>query len=207
MTNRPLGCQWLSRGAITIVGGLGVLSFAAGSAAAQSCYPPGSASCSTSTTAAGGGEPVTVSDSTVAAGQTIQVTARGFAPGATVTFIVDGQVVGTAIADEQGVATTTIIIPPGTNPGQVTLTATGIGPDGQTRSVTQTLAVVNGTQPTGLTAGSNATGGTAAAGGASPGTLARTGAVVVPTAAIGVGLVAGGVLLRRSARKRNALSA
>lgn len=198
MTTQPTGFQRLPRLATAVMGGFGLLFVAAGPAAAQTCYPPGSAGCSTTTTTTP--LEITVSDQTIAPGQSITFRATGFRPGTTVTFTLDGVVLGTAVADDEGVATLTTTLPAGTPPGRHTIIATGLDPAGQTRSVSLVITAT-GSVATG-TAASGGTGGTKAGG-----SLAKTGAYAASTTAAGVGLVAGGVLLSRAAKRRKTSTA
>jgi len=127
---------------------------------------------------------IAVSDSTVVAGQPITVTACCFAPGSTVTFTLEGLVVGTATADANGVATLTFTMPD-LGPGTYRLEASGTGADGQPLVVSTTLTV----------------GGTGR--GAGSGALPTTGSdSSLPMSQIGIGAVAGGGLLVLLAKKR-----
>lgn len=201
MITTHTGRSLAPRLAAALAAGAGVLAFAAGPAAAQttttqSCYPL--AECAV--------DSLTVSDETLDPGQSFTVTARGFRPGTTVTFTVDGQVLGTAVADEQGVATATLTLPAGIGPGRHTLLATGTGADGQPLVVSQILSVNGATRtPVGVvTPGAStrapATGSTPSS--SSRGRLARTGSTVVPAAVAGVGLVLAGSAVARAAKKK-----
>lgn len=128
----------------------------------------------------------TVSDSTVAPGESTTVTAQCFQPGSTVTFT-DGQGFNaTDVADANGVASVTYDPPPGNGP--VTVTASGTGCDGE--------ALVLGVQITRV-AGVGAGAGT----GNRP--LARTGDdTSLELGRIGIALVAAGGLTVYALRRR-----
>lgn len=206
MANAPTAHGWFHRLAVAFAVGIGILALAAGPAAAQACYPIGQG---TPTCPAPPG--LTVSDDTLVAGQSFTATARGFRPGTLVTFTIDGVVLGTAIADAQGVASATLTIPAGIGAGRRTLVATGIGADGRplVLSLVITIAAAGGTGDD-ADDGEDGTGssGTSGSGGSKgDGSLAKTGAVVVPTTVVGVGLVASGLVLRRSVKRRKAVAA
>jgi hypothetical protein len=137
-----------------------------------------------------GGASLTVDDPTVQPGQTVTATATGFQPGSVVTFTFLGAVVGTAVADANGVAVLTFDVPPGLAPGAYTLTASGIAPDGSPLEVTTTLTVV--------AAGTDATADTSRTDG-----LARTGTDVEDLLRVGAVLIAFGAVLVLAVRKRN----
>ena len=199
MTQQPTGFQRLPRVAIAVMGGLGLLFVAAGPAAAQTCYPPGSPECSTTTTTTAPAG-ITVSDATIAPGQSVTFRVTGFRPGSTVTFTLDGVVIGTAVANDQGVATLTTTLPAGTAPGPQTIVATGVDPAGQVRTVSQ---VITATAPAASGTGTSGTAASGTAGGSKAGgSLAKTGAYAASTTVAGVGLVAGGVVLSRAAKRR-----
>lgn len=196
--------RWLARVAAALAGGAGVLTLAAGPVAAQSCYPPGSASCSsTSTTTT---QTFTVSDETLSAGQSFRVRVGGFRPGSTVTFTIDGQVVGTGVADAEGFVDASLTLPAGLSPGQHTILASGTGADGRPLIVRR-VVTVNALPLAAATGSNQSTGSGAGSGSRSKGSLAKTGILVVPVAAAGLGLVAIGVTLSRSAKKRKAAAA
>ncbi|MHA3704367.1 hypothetical protein ACXR2U_19510 [Jatrophihabitans sp. YIM 134969] len=154
---------------------------------------------------------------TIAAGATQSFTVGGFTPGDRITLTLtypDGRVaVVTVVADAQGNATGTFVVPADAS-GTVTLTATGSAGD-----TASTTFVVIGADPTDSptdspthsptdspTAGVPTSGGGAGTGGSpdsSGGGLAYTGAAVGGIAVVSLGLlVAGGVLLVLGRRRR-----
>jgi LPXTG-motif cell wall-anchored protein len=162
------------------LGVLAVLAMAAPAAAQQ--YPPAVNS-------------LTISDTTPCVGQTVTIEGRSFAPGGTVTVVLNSDPVtlGSATADAAGVIALQATIPEGTQLGAHTLVATGPAPNGQTLSLSLAIRVV------------------ADCGGASTtaaGTLPRTGDdTSIPLAKIGLGLAAaGGVIAALAAKRRKALS-
>jgi hypothetical protein len=112
--------------------------------------------------------------------------AECFLPGSTVTFALDGVSLGTAVADENGVATINTTIPADTPLGPATVTATGTGCDGEVLSLVLGITVARA-QP------------------AAP--LPRTGSSnTLPMAQIAVAtIVAGGFLLIMANRRRAAV--
>lgn len=112
--------------ALTLAAALAV----AAPAGAQS-YPPA-------------GNTATASDTTVQPGQPVTFTAKTFQPGTEVTFTLFSApvVLGTAIADSNGVATLTTTIPESTSPGTHTVEASGVGANGQPLTVSFTITVL-----------------------------------------------------------------
>ncbi|MGP6170787.1 InlB B-repeat-containing protein [Microbacterium sp. A204] len=133
-----------------------------------------------------GGSTVTSAPSNAAAGATITLVLKGFAPGSLVNLYVYSEpiLLGSAIADSNGVATFTVKLPAGLAAGTHTLVGTGLNSAGQATSVSQTIV-------------------TTAAGG--KGSLATTGLPVEQTtnaALLGVMLLAfGGIALVVRRRK------
>jgi len=131
-----------------------------------------------------------LSDSEVTPGETITASVGGAAPGATILLSVASveQQLGSVIASSAGTASRNITIPANISLGAHTVFARGLNsapaPDVASRPIN---VVAAGTGTTG--------------GGGPRGNLVRTGAVVVPTALVGLGLVAGGVALKRSSRR------
>lgn len=142
----------------------------AGPAAALPAYNP--------TTANG-----TVSDASPAPGSTFTFSGSGFRPGSTVTISLAGDEVATVKADASGAFSVQLTAP--TNGGSYQLVASGVGPDGASRTVTATIRVVAG-----------------AAGG-----LPRTGTEVATQLWIAGGLVAfgAGLIALTVVRRRDAV--
>jgi hypothetical protein len=113
--------------------------------------------------------------------------AECFLPGSTVTFALDGVVLGTAIANADGVATITTTIPADTPLGPATVTATGTGCDGEALSLALGVTISAAQAPT------------------EP--LPRTGSdTTLPLAQIAVAtIVAGGFLLIMANKRRAAV--
>lgn len=186
---------------MVVAGGASALALFPGPVAAQAvCYPPGSPACTTTTTAQViFSASLTVSDLTLIPGQQFQVTATGYLAGTTVTFTIESveQLLGTATANAQGVASATVRVPSDLPAGVHTVRSKGTGADGRplvlSRPVTVVLSAVTGPVRSGV--------------GSTPGgSLTRTGASVVTTSAVGVGLVVGGLVLTRSVKKRKAVA-
>lgn len=78
--------------------------------------------------------------SAVAPGSTHTVSGGGYAPGATVTFTIDGITLGTAVAGADGVATLSFTVPD-LDPGCYTVTASGAGAQGGTRVNSTSLCI------------------------------------------------------------------
>lgn len=86
---------------------------------------------------------VTVSDGTVEPGQTVKTDAQIFTPGATVTFTFFSApvVLGTAVADANGVASLTWSVPANADAGTHRVEASGLGINGQPLTVSTTIQV------------------------------------------------------------------
>lgn len=171
--------------------GVGALSFMAGPAGAQDCYPP-SAGCVTTTSSAPGATPsIRLSDTTVTRGQTVSATIGGFKPGTSgiVTIAsVEQQVGAFTMPATSASTTTTITIPTNISLGAHTVFARGTTANGAAGSASQGVTVIGG--------------GTGTAGTGSGGsTLARTGVYLVPASIIGLGLVGAGAVLKRRGRR------
>jgi hypothetical protein len=156
-----------------LVAAMVVMGLCAAPAAAQQ-YPPADNS-------------ITVSDSSVTRGQTIEITFKTCPPGSEATFVLtsDPVVLGTATADADGVATLSATIPEDTSFGRHTIT--GTCPD---LELSTSIVVVP-----------------AAAGGAQGGpggALPRTGDdTSIPLARLGLALAAaGGVITALAAKRR-----
>ncbi len=80
---------------------------------------------------------ITTSDPTVDKGQTVTVTAECFEPGSTVQFSVAGTSIGSGVANASGVASVQYTVPDGS--GDIVVTATGTGCDGEPLVLTVTL--------------------------------------------------------------------
>lgn len=135
---------------------------------------------------------VTVSDSTVEPGQTIDITAGTFSPGTEITVTMTSAVLGTATVGESGTAVLSAVVPAGVSAGEHTIAVNGVGCAAVTVSITAGPAT------------------TAAPAEAAPrpspsGALPRTGGDTFPVARVGGALVAFGaglVLLARQRRRR-----
>lgn len=126
---------------------------------------------------------LTVSDSTPGAGGQVTVTGTGFAPGANVviTFESTPVTLATVTADAGGAFSTVVTIPANATPGAHTIKATGAGAGGGTLVLSAQVTV----------------------GGASGGTLAKTGANgILPLLLVAAGLVLVGGVLIVSVRRR-----
>jgi hypothetical protein len=139
---------------------------------------------------------VTVSDSTVEPGQTIDITAGTFSPGTEITVTMTSAVLGTATVGESGTAVLSAVVPAGVAAGEHTIAVNGVGCAAVTVSITAAPA---STAPA------------AAAPRPSPsGALPRTGGDPFPVARVGGALVAFGaglVLLARQRRRRTSTPA
>ncbi len=175
---------------------VGALVFSGTVAGAQTCYPP-TAGCVTTSNPSPIGPTLSLSATTVARGQRIVASIAGFQPGTTGIIVIDSTQIGTFAVPASGVATVTITIPTNISLGAHTISARGTAFGGQPGSASQGITVVAGTN-----GGTGGTGG----GGGSGGNLARTGVAVGATTAVGVGLVAGGMAMKRSGRRRRANS-
>lgn len=107
-----------------------MLALAAAPALAQDDYPPDP------------GPTAAVSDIVVVPGEAITVVGDGWQPGSTVTIDLGGAVLGTAPVGQDGTFSTTVTIPANTRPGAHTLRISGTGADGQPRTVTIAITVV-----------------------------------------------------------------
>jgi hypothetical protein len=88
---------------------------------------------------------------TVVAGNGVEVAACCFQPGTTVTFMVGGATLGTAIANPSGVAGGVFVVPASAGSGALTITASGV--DAAGNPVTQTGAITVSGGTTATTAG------------------------------------------------------
>ena len=179
--------------AAAVVGGVALGS---GPAMAQTCYPPTEGCAPTSSTTPVTGPTLALSDATVVAGQTITATVSGFQPQSSpiITIASVERQIGSLTVSASGSGSTSVTIPNDMSLGAHTVYARGTGSDGKTASASQGVTVVAAGQGAGKGTGRG-------------GSLARTGAVAVPTALIGFGLVAGGVALKRSSKRGKASSA
>lgn len=121
------------------------------------------------------GDPgASVSDSTVSSGDTVTVTAEGCEVGSTVTFFLDGNSIGSGVADADGVAAADVVITG--SPGSHTIS-------NSCNDLTIAITI---------------------AGGGTAGALPRTGSdSSLPLAKIAIVLIAAGGLLIIAARKRS----
>lgn len=178
---------------------VGLLTFFGASAGAQTCYPPTPGCVTTTSTPPTTAPTLSLSATRVVRGQRIAATVGGFQPG-TSGIITIGAVerqIGTfTMPANGGPATVTITIPTDIALGGHTVFARGTAIGGQVGTASQGITVV--------AAGTPGTGTTSGGGG---GTLARTGATIGLVAVVGVGLVVGGMALKRSGRRGRASSA
>ena len=155
------------------------------------CYPPtpGCVIGGTTTTLTAAGPTLNLSFSTVTRGQTISATVAGLGGNTPGIFSVASveQQLATFTTSAAGTASANITIPTNISLGAHTIFVRGRAANGTSVSASRAINVVSGTG-----------GGT---GGGSGGGLARTGAVVVPAALVGLALVGGGVALKRSSRR------
>jgi titin len=103
--------------------------------ASAACYPPGSASCTPGLHSSTG---------TVAPGGTFTLSGTGFAPGATVTINVCNLFTLTTTADSNGSISVPITIPKNAPAGPCTITASGLGANGQELVLTTTIVITSG---------------------------------------------------------------
>ena len=174
--------------------GIGALSFAVGPAGAQTCYPP-TAGCATTSSTTGGASPsITLSATRVTRGQTVGASIAGFQPGTSgiITIASVEQQIGTFTMPASGAVSTSITIPTSISLGAHTVFARGTL-SGAAASASQGITVVSG--------------GTNVSGTGSTSGLARTGFYLIPVAIVGVGLVAGGLALKRSGKRSKARTA
>jgi len=166
------------------------------------CYPLGSKKCKKS---------VSVSDETLVPGQTITSTITGFEPdtAADMTIASQEQTLATVTIDASGQATAQLTIPTNIELGVHTIRARGFGEDDGLPLVLSQEVTVSAASAAGGTTGSGSSesgssesgsSGTSSSG--TTGSFARTGGTVLPPLVAGVGLVAVGVALRRSVRRR-----
>jgi len=174
----------------------GSLTFFGSPASAQVCYPPTPDCVSTTSSVVSGGPTLSLSATVVERGQTIAASVTGFQPGTSgiLTIASVEQQIGSFTMPASGAATSSITIPTGISLGAHTVFARGTV-NGQPGAASQGITVV----AEGTTGSS--TGNESSSGGNG---FARTGAVVVPVALVGVGLVLGGVALKRSSKRAKA---
>jgi LPXTG-motif cell wall-anchored protein len=127
---------------------------------------------------------ITLSDTTVAVGDTVTGQAQTYADGATVAWEQQSTPIalGTVKANSAGVATLTFKVPAGTTPGTHHVVASGIGANGQLLTQSAAIVVSGGTSATVPKTGANST---------------------KPMAEIGVGALALGGLLVLVSRRRS----
>lgn len=176
----------------------GTVALTGGPASAQvdPCYPPTPACTSTSSSTSFPAPTLSLSDTTVVRGQTITATVGNFQAGSSgiITIASVEQQIGSFTAGAAGTASTSITIPTGIELGAHTVFARGTALNGAPGTAAQGITVVAGN-------GDIGDDGNGSGGSGSGANLARTGAVVIPTALVGMGLVAGGVVLKRSSRR------
>jgi alpha-L-fucosidase len=182
--------------------GLATLTFLAPPAGAQEdpCYPP-TAACATTTSVAGTPNPTLgLSDTTVVRGQTISATVGNFQAGSSgiITVASVEQQIGSFTMPASGSATVSITIPTSISLGAHTVFARGTTLSGAAGSAARGITVVDGAV---------SDSGRTISGSGSGSSLARTGFFLVPVTAVGVGLVAGGLALKRSGRRKRSAPA
>ncbi len=139
-----------------------------------------------------------LSASALRAGQSLTISGDGFTPGTTVSFLVDGVVIGTAIADPTGHASLTFTVPMGTSVGRHSLSMSGGG-----RLLTSSVMVRSATQGSVLTGGTQGGASTASQFSGGGSSLATTGAgELIPVAGGGAALVGLGAMTMLAARRR-----
>lgn len=145
---------------------------------------------SSSSSSTPAGQKITVTPGTVAAGGTIVVESSGWAAGAVVTVMLDGQTLGTLTADTAGNVQGTFTVPSSTSAGQHSVALSGTGNDGKALTlsapITVTAASAGGT--TGGSGGATTVSGSLPVTGAGIATLVSIAAVLV---LVGLGIVAG----------------
>lgn len=140
---------------------------------------------------------LTITDATPSPGQTVGLEGRTFAAGASMAVVMNEPTVdlGSASADDSGVASLETTIPADTSLGNHLITAVGQAPDGSELSLSVSINVVPADGAATVTPNANADGGS----------LPRTGGDSLPLANIGLGLAAlGGLILAVTAKRRKA---
>lgn len=128
-----------------------------------------------------GGGTLTCTPTTVEAGQSVSCTVTGCNTGATATFFLDGAQVGTAVANSP--ATVSFVMPPGTPPGPLQVSAMC---EGLATALTTNITVVAPGSP----------------GAAGSGGLPATGSNSISWAQVALALIVVGALLVAASRKR-----
>jgi LPXTG-motif cell wall-anchored protein len=148
-------------------------------------FPPGVAVPTTTTVP---GAPVNVNTPSVAAGGQLTVSGSGWKPNSTVQIILNSTPVGlgTANVNVEGNFSKVVTIPADTAPGAHTIVLVGTNAAGIARQVSRAITVTAAT--------GTGTGGT--------GELPRTGSPAFPMTLVGVTLMAAGLLLVLSQRRR-----
>ena len=142
---------------------------------------------------------LTVSDTCVPAGAQVGLTASTFTAGTTVTFSVGDQVLGTAAAGDNGVASFTLTVPAGTS-GDATVKASGESAGGPLTVESVVTVGDDECAPAPAPAAPAPSDG----GGSDSGSLPRTGDdSTIPLFRIGLALLAaGGLLVALTAKRR-----
>ena len=171
------------------------LTFLGAPAGAQACYPPTPGCVTTTSSVATAVPTLTLSATTVARGQTVGAIITGFRPlcSGILTIASVEQQIGSFTMPASGAATSSITIPTSISLGAHTVFARCTGVDGSAASASQAVTVV---------AAGTTVDGDGSSNGASGSRLARTGFYLIPVSVIGLGLVAGGVVLKRSSTRR-----
>lgn len=147
-----------------------------------------------------------ISSATAMPGDTITVTGEGFAPGEVVSIELHSEPVflGDAVADDDGAFSTTVLIPTETAIGEHTIVLTGENPES---TISFALAVT--AEPVDPGPGGPIVEPVPGEPGSEtpPGTIASTGAVVMPVLALGLLLAAAGIALFFWRRRRNDIDA
>jgi hypothetical protein len=186
--------------AAAAVVGVGALAFLGTPASAQTCYPPTTDCATTTSSTPTTGPTLVLSATVVARGQTISATVAGFQPGTSgiLTIASVEQQIGSFTMPASGATVSSITIPSAISLGAHTIFARGTAAGGQVGSASRGITVV--------AAGSvlDTSGSTGTTSGSSSGsTLARTGVFwLLGATVVGGGLVAGGIALQRSGRRK-----
>jgi len=159
------------------------------------CYPIGSKKCKKS---------FELSEDRVSRGETITGTITGYEPGTDTEFTIASQerTLTTVTVDDQGQATVQLTIPSDIELGAHTVFAKGFGEDDGLALVLSEDVTVLAASAAGGTTESGSSGSSSSGTSGTSGSFARTGGTILPPLAAGVGLVAIGVALRRSVKRR-----
>ncbi|MFB9164549.1 family 20 glycosylhydrolase [Arthrobacter psychrochitiniphilus] len=145
-------------------------------------------------TPADGAPTAVLSNASVAPGEELTITGSNFKPGSTATFTLhsDPIVLGTAIANSEGIVSLKVTLPSTVTPGVHTVIITGLGSNGEAAEASVKLTVVAAASSTSSTQ----------AGNSNNDDLASTGAGTTPFLLGGLLLVVAGAFTLISRRKR-----